>query len=325
MVAWLIGFGASRRVLLIAVYAITAVVSIAFSYVSLHTWFSSRARPAEIQRRLYDALQDAAGRSQEVLSAAVAEGQKHVLALEEMTTAEKAHGYISRSQDADPYLARIREAVAREAQTYSPSYPEGSGPGLRYTAFDRFARIARQSLASLEAARKTLVDFRLQVKPLDPTESQLRAFRQAYEAVPWTEAEETLHAGRLARPAVPAYADFVDHSATGQEDLLVAFRELLVAPTSRHVTALSLAAFVDIVVFLLAYASGPYFFGSPEQRWVLAGAAVDSSEEKIFVREFLRKLVPGPSGLARAPGVGLDCRRTAAMPAVSLQGACRAG
>ena len=128
-----------RRGLLIAVYAVTAAVSIAFSYVSLHTWFASRERPATIERALYDELNAAAGQSQELLTAALAEGQKHVLALEEMTTAEKAHGYISRATDQDPYLARVREAVAREAESYGASYPEGQGSGLRYTAFDRHA------------------------------------------------------------------------------------------------------------------------------------------------------------------------------------------
>ena len=36
-VAWLIGFSRGKKALLIAVYAITAVISIAFSYVSLYT------------------------------------------------------------------------------------------------------------------------------------------------------------------------------------------------------------------------------------------------------------------------------------------------
>src|SRR2546422_361960 len=110
LVAWLIGFSQAGRALLIAVYVITAVVSIAFSYVSLYTWFSAQARPATVERKLYDALNDASGRAQEVLAAAITEGNKHVLALEEMTGAEKSHGYISRAQDADPYLGGVREA-----------------------------------------------------------------------------------------------------------------------------------------------------------------------------------------------------------------------
>src|SRR5512142_1480715 len=122
MVAWLIGVTRAGRGLLVAVYAITAVVSIAFSYVSLHTWFSARERPATIERKLYDELNAAAGRTEELLASAVAEGQKHVAALEEMTTAEKAHGYISRATDADPWLAGVREAVAREAASYGAAY-----------------------------------------------------------------------------------------------------------------------------------------------------------------------------------------------------------
>jgi hypothetical protein len=114
LVAWLVGFTKSRRGLLIAVYSITALVSIAFSYVSLYTWFSARERPAQVERQLYDIIMASSGKTEQTLANAIAEGQKHVLALEEMTGAEKEHGYISRAQDADPYLGHIRESVARE-------------------------------------------------------------------------------------------------------------------------------------------------------------------------------------------------------------------
>lgn len=96
-VAWLIGFTREKKALLIAVYAITAVISIAFSYVSLYTWFSARERPMTIERKLYDALNAASGKTDSILSAAIAEQQKHVLALSELTAAEKTHGYISRA------------------------------------------------------------------------------------------------------------------------------------------------------------------------------------------------------------------------------------
>ena len=298
LVAWLVGLNESRRGLLIAVYALTASVSIAFSYVSLHTWFASRERPATIERALYDELDAAGGESQELLTAAVVEGQKHVLALEEMTAAEKAHGYISRATDQDPYLSRVREAVAREAESYGASYPEGHGPGLRYTAFDRHASIARQTVARLQEAQKALTDFRAGLKPLDPTEQQLRGFRQVEGTIPWSDVRDTLHA-KVVIPTVPAYSAFVDRAATGQEDLVIAFTELLAAPTSRHVLAFTLAAFIDLIVFLLAYASGPFFFGAPEERWVKAGAALDSADEQVFARDLLRKVSPSAQGLAR--------------------------
>jgi len=305
LVAWLVGVTEYRRGLLVAVYVVTAAVSIAFSYVSLHTWFASRERPATIERALYDELNAAAGKSQELVTAAVGEGQRHVLALEEMATAEKAHGYISRATDQDPYLARVRAAVAREAESYGASYPEGQGAGLRYTAFDRHASLARQTLARLQESQKALADFRTGLKPLDPTEQQLRAFRQVFDAIPWNDVREQLHAP-VGLPEVPAYSAFVDRAATGQEDLVIAFTELFSAPTSRHVLAFTLAAFIDIIVFLLAYASGPYFFGAPEERWLRAAAALDSADEQVFARDLLLKIGPGAQGLARVDATALS-------------------
>ena len=304
LVAWLIGFtssvrNAGRRSLLIGVYVVTALISIAFSYTSLYTWFSARERPATVERRLYDTLSDSAGQTQKLLASAIAEQQKHILALQEMTGAEKTHGHISRAQDSDPYLAGIRGAVAREGQTYAENYREGSGEGVRYSAFDRYTKLAEQSLSDMQHAQAQLAGFVAQTKPLDPTEKQLSAYRQVYDNIPWNEVEQTLHSGALAKPAVPAYSDFVDRTVSGQEDLLVAFEELFTAPTPRHVFALALAMFIDVIVFLLAFASGPYFFGAAEHRWVSAGAALEGIDHQIFTRDFLRKLTPGPRGTAR--------------------------
>jgi hypothetical protein len=298
MVAWLSGVSQARRGLLTAVYVVTALVSIAFSYVSLYTWFSARERPAAIQRRLYDALDGAAGQARERLAAAIAEGEKHVLALQELTEAEKSHGYVARAEDADPYLDGIRQAVAREAESYSAVYGEGVGGGLRYTAFDRYARLARQSLARLRQAQQALGELRARAKPLEASEGQLREFRQVFDAIPWNEVRDTLHGPSFELPAIPAYSDFVDRSASSQEDLVVAIAELVTAPGSRNVSALALAAFIDVIVFLLAYASGPLFFGAPEDRWLAAAAALDSADTPVFVRDLLRKLEAGQRGLA---------------------------
>jgi hypothetical protein len=239
------------------------------------------------------------GQTQELLTAANTEAQKHVLALEELTAAEKSIGFISRAQDTDPYLAGVREAVAKEAQTYSAAYPEGAGLGLRYTAFDRYTSLARQSVERLQAGRRALSGFREQLKPLDPTEKQLRGFRQVYDEIPWSDVTQAVHQAKIERAPIPNYADFVDRTVAGQEDLLIAFEELVAAPTARHVFSFVLAAFIDVIVFLVAFASGPYFYGSTEQRWLSAAAAVEGLDEQIFVRGFLRKVTPAARGLAR--------------------------
>jgi hypothetical protein len=195
--------------------------------------------------------------------------------------------------------------VAREAESYGTAYPEGRGSGLRYTAFDRHASLARQTVARLQASQSALSDFRAALRPLDPTEQQLRAYRQVFDAIPWTDVRDTLHAP-VEVPAVPAYSDFVDRAATGQEDLIIAFTEIFSAPTARHVLALALATFIDLVVFLLAYASGPFFFGSPEERWLEVGAALDSADEQVFARDLLRKVAPGAQGLPRLDASALS-------------------
>jgi len=310
LVAWLIGFSSSlrhagRRPLLIGVYVVTAIVSIAFSYTSLYTWFSARERPESIERKLYDALGDSAGQTRKLLAAAIGEQQKHVLALQEMTEAEKTHGLISRAEDADPYLAKIRTAVAREAQTYAQNYKEGAGAGVRYSAFDRYSKLAQESLGQMQRSQTELASFVSNTKPLDSTQQQLESYRQIDANVPWSAIEQTLHSGQLARPPMPVYSDFVDRTVSGQEDLLVAFEELFTAPTSRHAFALMLATFIDVVVFLLAFATGPYFFGAAEQRWISAGAALEGLDQQIFTRDFLRKLVPGPRGMARVEAAAL--------------------
>lgn len=299
MVAWLIGFSRSNRALLSVVYAITALVSIGFSYVSLYTWFSARERPATVQRQLYDTLSSASAKANQLLGSAVEETQKHLLALEEMTTAEKAHGYISRAHDADPFLSAVRSAVAEEAQSYSGTYKEGSGEGLRYTAFDRYAKLTRQTLERLRQAQADLTALRTKVKPNDPAAVQLRLFHEALDPLPWSEVEKQLHAGKLEVPVLPNLAEYVDQTSGGQEDLLVAVEGLVTTPNSRHIFSLLLAAFIDIIIFLLAYTSGPYFFGAPEQRWCKAGAALEGIDPQLFTRDFLRKIQPGEGGLAR--------------------------
>ncbi len=299
-VAWLVGVSRSKRTLLIAVYAIAATVSIAFSYVSLFRWFSAGTRPAEIERKLYDTLQNAAGRTESILVSAAAEGQKHVLALEEMARTEEARGYISLVKDRDPYLERVLEAVAEDARSYSPLYPQGPGSGLRYAAFQRYTDLTQQSVERIIEAQKRLARFRNQAKPLAHTELQLRDFRQAVAAIPWTDVQEQLDGAKVEPPKVPAYSSFVDHAASGQEDLLISFKGLFTHPTNTRLTAMALAVFIDVTVFILAFAAGPHFSGASQQTWFRAGALLDQTKEQDFLGGFLRKcrLIPGSGVLS---------------------------
>lgn len=299
LVAWLVGFQRGGRGLLVAVYAITASVSIAFSYVTLYKWFSSRERPALVQRALYDELNVLAAQAGQRVGEAANKGGQNVVALEEMTAAEKLHGHISLAPDADPALNAIRESVAREAQALGPAYREGSGAGARYSAFERHTKLMRQSLSELQPAQRALAAWRAEARPDQPSDLQLRRFHAMYDSLPWATMDQLLGPSPMARPAPPSLASYLDKTGSGQEDLIAAFQELFSAPTSRHLFSLALAAFIDIIVFLLAFASGPYFYGDTEARLCSAGAALDAVEEQVFVRELLRKMRPAGQGLAR--------------------------
>lgn len=295
LVAWLLGVSRSRRAQLIAVYGITAAVSVAFSYVSLYRWFSERERPAVVRRQVYDQLAEAAAKTDESLAAASAEARKHTLALEEMTAAEKQHGYISKAADSDPYLHKAREAVAREAGTYR----EGTGAGIRYTAFERYAKLARESQQSIEQSRAALAGWRSNAKPAEAADKQLRDFHAVYDTIPWSEVNDALHGARAARPEVPSLAANVDQTSGGQEDLLLAFTELIADPTPRHAFSFILAAFLDVIIFLVAYAAGPHMHGATEERATRAAAAIESLDGQVFTRDLLRKVRPAPGGLGR--------------------------
>jgi len=304
LVAWLVGFQRSGRTLLVVVYAITALVSIAFSYVSLYNWFAARERPALVRRGLYDELNGIAAATGQRLNEAASKARHYVVALEEMTEAERRHGHISQAPDADPVLQTIRESVAREAQALGAAYREGSGEGARYTAFERHTKLMQQSLAELQAGERALAAWRAEARPDQPSEQQIRRFNAMYDALPWAAMDQLAAGGPAggagaARPAPPSLARFVDRAGSSQEDLMNAFQELFAAPTSRHLFSLALATFIDVIVFLLAFASGPYFYGATEERMCAAGAALDASEEQVFVRELLRKMRPSGQGLAR--------------------------
>ena len=125
-----------------------------------------------------------------------------------------------------------------------------------------------------------------------------------YDTLPWAAMDAVL-GGQSTRVPVPTLAAHLDKTASGQEDLMLAFQELFGAPTSRHLFSLALAAFIDIIVFLLAFSSGPYFYGAVEERLCAAGATLDSADEQVFVRELLRKMHPSGEGLARVEASAL--------------------
>ncbi len=97
---------------------------------------------------------------------------------------------------------------------------------------------------------------------------------------------------------------------------MLAFPELFGAPTGRHVFSLSLAAFIDVIIILIAFGSS----GAPESQWASGAAALDSLDAQVFARDLLRKIQVAPNGLARIPDDGLSPGETQLLLLLSNRG-----
>ena len=109
---------------------------------------------------------------------------------------------------------------------------------------------------------------------------QLRGFRQVYDTIPWNDLTQALPNEKIDRPPVPNYADFVDRTVTGQEDLMLAFQELFIAPTSRHVFSFALAAFIP-----LAHLIGAVTQHHDDRFHTAATQRVETAFDNCFVSE----------------------------------------
>src|SRR5437867_13203843 len=67
-VAWRLGITKTKRGVLLAVFAITAMISVSFSYVNLYTWFSAKERPVQAQRELFEAINMATDKTTQQLA-----------------------------------------------------------------------------------------------------------------------------------------------------------------------------------------------------------------------------------------------------------------
>ena len=94
------------------------------------------------------------------------------------------------------------------------------------------------------------------------------------------------------------------------------FTELFSAPTGRHVFSLALAAFIDVIIILIALVSS----GAPESQWASGAAALDSLDAQVFARDLLRKVRVAPGGLARISEEGLSPGETQLLLLLSNRG-----
>jgi len=178
-----------------------------------------------------------------------------------------------------------------------------------YTAFDRYTKMAEQSLARVQGAQQSLAAFHVQLKPSDPTEKQLRDFHQVYDAVHGRTVESASHSTHFDRPAVPTYSDFCrPHAERARGICWWRSRSCSRSRGQAHIRFHAGGVHRHHRLRCWRSPSGPHFFGASEQRWVSASAGLDGLDDQVFVRDFLRKMTPTVRGMARVESAALTPR-----------------
>ena len=197
LVAWLVGVSEGRRGLLIAVYAVTAsgLDRLLLREPAHLVRRRASGRPT-IERASTTSCRRGGRRGAGAAHrGASARRQKHVLALEEMTAAEKAHGYISRAAGPGPVpRARPRGGGAR-GRELRRRLPGGAG---RRAALHRLRQPrgprAPDGRAALRESRRGARRACGAACSRSTRPSSSCAASGRCSTVPWSDVRETLHA-----------------------------------------------------------------------------------------------------------------------------------
>lgn len=269
--AWLIGAGhasSSRRDhrgWIIALYAVTMLFSVTFSYVTLQSEFTAEIRPAEAQRRLFDASRTALAENAQRIQSGVRQSDDLTLRLESWLDMERRDGWATRTCEEEDhcYLEgvcdRIRRRIERWEQESGKTYREGPGEKMIFSTLETELQTLEQLQGRLTAYGETLSNGDVLDDGLDNRERLRRLDRTLVQA-PLDDLEAVTC--QAAPPSVlPAYGDHARDHAAGDEQPVYAFQDLVellsgVRPFGREdyptVFALALAFFIDGFVLVVA-------------------------------------------------------------------------
>ena len=306
LVAWLVGVTESRRGLLVAVYAVTAAVSIAFSYVSLHTWFASRERPATIERALYDELNAAAGKSQELAHRGGRRGAEARAGARRDDGGREGPRLHLAGHGPGPVPRPGPRGGGPRGRELRRLLPRGPGPGaalhgLRPAREPRpadgrpppgVAEGPRRLPGRPEAARPD----RAAAAGLPPGLRRDPLDRRPRDAARRGRAARRARLLRLRRPRGHGPGGPGDrlHGASSPRRRAGTSSPSPWPPSSTSSSSCSPTP------------RAPSSSARPRSAGCEAGAALDSADEQVFARDLLRKVGPSPQGLARVEAAALS-------------------
>ena len=337
--AWLIGVGRERRpAWIVALYAVTMLFSVTFSYVTLQSELTSEIRPAEARRELFDETRSQLAETRRLVTEGRQQSESLELRLASWMSMERRDGWATRTCEVEDhcYLEatcdRIRRRIEQWERETGQTYREGPGEKLIFgtltTEHDTLVQLGRR----LEASERTLIAGGGVLDDGLDNRERLRRLDTLLATVPVDDLE-AVTCQAITPPQAPAYGDHARDDASGEERPVYAFEDLAVLFEADHVWtredyptvfALALALFIDVFVLVVAlgaatvaqqsgvaWAEGaPPVFEQALQNdidgWLgvaLADLGDDPGRRKSFLGELLTSLDFGRAGEARlVPG-----------------------
>jgi len=278
--AWLIAVRHVKvRALVIALYCLTMPFSVVFSYVMLQSEFTSKIRPQESQRGLFDDLRQRSATIATEIDASLAESNELQLRLASWLEMEQAQGWTTSSCDEDGhcYLAGVCERVQRridnwEERMHRP-YPQGPGQALIYGSLETERAAVQQIADTLRAARQEWSTSEQIFEAHIDNRERLRRFDLALAKVPRRDLQ-AVRCDAVALPVAPPYELFARDDALSEETPIYAIEDLARIFDRSHtftrsdyptVFALLLAIFIDLFVLLVAIGAAVLEEATPDR------------------------------------------------------------
>lgn len=265
--AWLIGFGHKRiRPLMIALYLITMIFSVTFSYVFLQSELVEKVKPVEAQRKLFDDIRDKMTSFGNILNEGINEGQFLSTKLQMWLEAEEEKGWATKTceEETHCYLqdvcSRVRGKIELWEEKFGRPYREGPGRELIHESLDEEHQAAVQIHNRLQDFRdNTWSQSDILAEGLS-NRDRLTRFDQLIAGIPKRDLEAVL-CREVILPISPQYEDYARDSALREEKQLYAFNDLMDIMSGGRgikrsdyptIFALGLAIFIDLFVLIVA-------------------------------------------------------------------------
>ena len=282
--AWLIGTGRGKqRAWISALYLLTMLFSVTFSYVTLQSELTAEIRPAEAQRRLFDTARSHLADTARRMNEGVRTSSELRLRLGSWLDMEQKNGWATSTCEEEDhcYMSGVCDRISRRIERWEKEtgrqYREGPGEKMIYGTLETELRSLEQVEASLRAYQKDLTENPAVLEDGLDNRERLRRLDELANRAPVGELESVI-CEAAALPALPSYLDHARDRASGEEQPTYAFQDLMTILDSEEplrredyptLFALALALFIDLFVLAVAFGASTLREAHPlmARRW----------------------------------------------------------